>query len=203
MLNTLADFITQECTILFSSECALITCKDEDSWHYLVDHRKYINQAISTIKSSQTNCVNSATIATKDNSLKTSFPIAKPMIITNPLIINPVESKLIAECLGYEGGCGIVRMSDHKGLFSNTKIEESSNAHPNDWIGKNMADYWIQPELDKYIERLQKDGQLRNYSYVAKMMDGRNARLTVNARLITWNGQPARIVQTLSKDYLL
>jgi PAS domain-containing protein len=204
MTDTLADFIVQECIISISSDCALIVCQDEDDWHYLVDHRKYINEAIKTIKKSHGNNVGWATIVTKGETLKTSIPLttSKPMCISE-LIVTPTESALIKECLGYQCGCGIVRMADHKGLFSNAQIIESSNAHPNDWIGRNMSDYWIKPELDKYIERLQKEGELRNYSYVAKMMDGRNARLTVNTRLIEWHGQPARIVQTLSKDYLL
>ena len=109
---------------------------------------------------------------------------------------------LIDECMGYDGACGIVRMSDHKGLFSNSQIILSSNAHPNDWLGKKMSDWWIQPELDKYLERLRHDGKLENYSYVAKMMTGENARLTVNARLIIWNGEPARLVKTISRELL-
>ena len=119
----------------------------------------------------------------------------------SPRLIIP-QQELITECLSYDGACGIVRMSDHKGLFSNTQIVLSSNAHPNDWIGKKMSDWWIQPELDNYLKRLNEDGELRNYSYVAKMMTGEKAELMVDARLVLWNGEPVRLVKTISRKLL-
>ncbi|MBD2364478.1 hypothetical protein H6G36_25450 [Anabaena minutissima FACHB-250] len=118
------------------------------------------------------------------------------------IIIPSAQDNVITECLSYDGACGIVRMEDNKGLFSNEKIIISSKASPNDWVGKNMADYWIKPELDTYISRLLKEGELRNYSYTAKLMNGENARLTVNARLVQWRGELARIVKTLSTEVL-
>jgi len=141
-------------------------------------------------------------------SLRVSSPTSKlpiEMITTTAerqLVVPKPQHELIEECLGYEGACGIVRMSDHKGLFSNTQIVLSSNAHPNDWLGKKMSDYWIEPELGKYLERLVSDGELKNYCYVARMFSGENARLTVNARTVIWNGELARMVKTVSRELL-
>jgi hypothetical protein len=94
-------------------------------------------------------------------------------------------------------------MSDHKGLFSNTSIFLASNAHPNDWLGRKMSDFWIESELDAYIKRLSKDSELTNYSYVARLFSGENARLTVNARLVIFNGEIARMVETVSRELLV
>lgn len=133
---------------------------------------------------------------------KYNLPIAMITTTDQQVIIPASQHDLIDECLGYEGACGIVRMNDHKGLFSNTQIVLSSNAHPNDWLGKKMSDYWIESELTAYLQRLTRDGELRNYSYIAKMFSGENARLTVHARTIVWNGEVARMVKTVSRELL-
>lgn len=202
LTNILAEHIQVCCTLSVVSQCVLIKCKDVDSYTYLIQQRNNIADALRFIIKTHTKPIYMATIAVEGTHLRTSFPISSqrpPMIITIPT--NPTDP-IITECLSYDGACGIVRMSDHKGLFSNSQITMSSNASPNDWLGKTMSDFWIKEELDAYLQRLQKEKELRNYSYVAKMMDGQNARLTVNARMIEWHGEPARIVQTIKREFL-
>ena len=202
--STLAHYISQQCIFSLLPTCALIKCRNEDVYFYLLRQRKDIVGALKFIIKPKTISANWVTIAVEGTYLRTSFPvILQPMININPSIIRPSNSDIIKECLAYKGACGIVRMSDHKGLFSNSQIALCSNSRPNDWLGKKMSDFWIKDELDPYIQRLIKDGQLQNYSYVAKMMDGQNARLTVNARIISWNGEPARLVETINREYLV
>lgn len=195
----LANFIAQKCIVSCLGEQVLINCYSRQDYIFLICQRKNIQQALTFITSENFFQIKWATIGIVNTELRQSFPMQQNNQRIEPI---PPSTDLIGECLTYEGACGIVRMSDHKGLFSNELITYSSNAHPNDWVGKNMADFWIKDELDVYIARLLKEGELKNYSYVAKMMDGQNAKLTVDARIIQWRGETARIVKTVSRELL-
>ena len=209
------SIILNKCSITPLLSSLIIVCPTTAIFAKLAKFRKFLPEALMScgeeikISLAQKN-IKHITIAVRGR--RTYFPVdfEKRVLadMNNAVIEIPPRQllvpviDLIDECMGYEGACGIVRMSDHKGLFSNSQIVLSSNAHPNDWLGKKMSDWWIQPELDKYLERLRHDGDLKNYSYVAKMMTGENARLTVNARIIIWNGEPARLVKTISRELL-
>lgn len=207
-VRELAGFIASNCIIMHFDKDILILCKDENDYAFLVKQNKNLSQSLNLIPLDFISPINileieKITLVIAKTQIKLSFPINKKMPDNNTKIIIPqAQDDAMIECLSYDGACGIVRMADHKGLFSNEKIIISSKAHPNDWVGKNMADYWIKPELDTYIFRLLREGELRNYSYVAKLMNGENARLTVNARLIEWRGDLVRIVKTLSTEIL-
>jgi hypothetical protein len=209
------SILLNKCRITPLLSSLIIVCPTTAIFAKLAKFRKFLPEALMScgeeikISLAQKN-IKHITIAVRGR--RTCFPVdfEKRVLadMNNAVIEIPPRQllvpviDLIDECMGYEGACGIVRMSDHKGLFSNSQIVLSSNVHPNDWLGKKMSDWWIQPELDKYLERLRHDGELKNYSYVAKMMTGENARLTVNARLIIWNGEPARLVKTISRELL-
>lgn len=180
----------------------LISCPSKNAYRNLIQQKRIaLPQLIDYFDRKKIN-IDCITIAV--GTRKTNFPLNRCMntSIIIPSFRGTTQRDIITECLSYEGACGIVRMSDHKGLFSNSQIVLSSNAHPNDWVGKKMSDFWIESELNEYLQRLTKDGELRNYSYVAKMMTGENARLTVDARLVVWNGEIARIVKTISRELL-
>lgn len=203
-MNTLssadiATLIGSKCTVSYMQGRALISCPSQREFTLLVQHRKNIRSALKFIIGGVFSGVEQVTIGVQGTDLRQSFSIEKPR--TNMRIILP-PNDLIAECLSYEGACGIVRVSDNKGLFSNELITASSNAHPNDWVGKNMSDYWFEGELQAYLERLNREGELRNYSYTAKLMTGEPVRLTVDARIVEWRGEPARIVKTITKELL-
>jgi hypothetical protein len=207
------SILLNKCSITPLPSSLIIVCPTTAILAKLAKFRKFLPEALMScgeeikISLAQKN-IKHITIAVKGR--RTFFPVDldKRVLTMNAVIKIPPRQllvpviDLIDECMEYDGACGIVRMSDHKGLFSNSQIILSSNAHPNDWLGKKMSDWWIQPELDKYLERLRHDGKLENYSYVAKMMTGENASLTVNARLIIWNGEPARLVKTISRELL-
>jgi hypothetical protein len=218
MIIQVVSTLLQKCRAsLLLSNLILIACPDTSTFAKLARFRKALPNALVSccgeeIKTSlmQKN-VEHITIATLGRMTTFSIVLDKRVLadMNNPVIeISPrqlilvPQLELIKECLAYEGACGIIGMSNHTGYFSNAQIVLSSNAHPNDWLGKKMSDWWIQPELDEYLGRLRHDGKLENYSYVAKMMTGENARLTVDSRLIVWNGEPARLVKTISRELL-
>ena len=197
--------LIDSCTISSLDSSILVSCPNISVYRQLIRNRRMIIKILCRRYQQRQNHVRRITIGIGELSvsLKVSLPIVEMInTTTQKLIIPTLQHDLIEECLAYEGACGIVRMHDHKGLFSNAQIVFSSNAHPNDWLGKKMSDYWIEPELTTYLQRLARDGELRNYSYVAKMFSGENARLTVDARTIVWNGEVARMVKTVSRELL-
>lgn len=185
------------CKIIISGEEILIGCPSKSKFFQICKQQHYI---AAMMLRKYPRCTQ-ITIAVDNGRQRVNLPIMSQQLII-PTFRGTSQQDLIKEALSYEGACGIIRMSDHKGLFSNTNIVLSSNAHPNDWLGKKMSDWWIPSELETYLERLSKDQELRGYSYVAKMMDGQNARLTVDARLVTWNGDLCRMVKTVSRELL-
>ncbi|MFM6139136.1 MAG: hypothetical protein ACKPCP_34205 [Sphaerospermopsis kisseleviana] len=188
------------CKIMPYKSKLLIICPTNKKFIQIARQK---NHTIPLVVNNYPEC-DQITIAVEgDNTNRVHLP-TKPMPteMLIPSFQGTTQQDLINEALSYEGACGIVRMSDHKGLFSNSQITLSSNIHPNDWLGKKMSDWWIPSELEQYLERLSKDQELRGYSYVAKMMTGENARLTVDARLVTWNGDLCRIVKTISRELL-
>ena len=199
----LATFIDRNCTISLSIDHVFITCQTEVGYRSLIRKRKNIQKALNFILGKETSCIHWVTILVGNSKLKSCFSIRTESILMNEIITRSDLPDLVKECLSYEGACGIVRMSDHKGLFSNERIMYSSSALPNDWLGKKMSDYWYPDELNTYIARLVKEGELQSYSYVAKLMDGRPVRLTVNARIIQWHGELARIVKTINREVLV
>ncbi|ALF55740.1 hypothetical protein ACX27_27430 [Nostoc piscinale CENA21] len=195
----LAELISKSCSVSLMSDRVLIICDRHEDYAVLLRQEDIIKQALNFIINRELFQINWVTIGIKDTDTRHSI---KVMEHKTELKIITLNDDLITECLNYNGACGIVRMSDHKGLFSNELITFSSQSHPNDWVGKNMADFWFDDELEKYVQRLSQDGELRNYSYVAKMMDGRVARLTVDARIVSWRGELARIVKTINREFL-
>ena len=207
--------LLQKCRVsLLLSSLIVIACPNTSTFAKLTKYRKVLPRSLMSccgeeIKTSliQKN-IKRITIAVLGRS--TSFPInldkrvladmdTDTTVMKTPprqLILVP-QMELIKECLGYEGACGIVGMSDHQGYFSNAQIALSSNAHPNKWIKEKMSDYFIASELERYIGDLERDGELRDYTYRAKLMTGEKVELTVNARIVAWNGELARIVKTI------
>lgn len=204
LANQLSGFIRRRCSVSLLEKQLLIKCQSEDDYTFLIRQKKNIESAINALNEHHKNPiqVDWITIGLINSDIVQSIPVTQ--IKSEVQIILPINSSddLIRECLACNGACGIIRMSDHKGLFSNEKITYSSNAHPNDWIGKNMANWWHEDELNPYIERLMREGQLNNYSYVAKLMSGEDARLTVDARIVNFRGESARIVKTLNREIL-
>lgn len=209
--------LIRTCRISIFCGEVLIVCPHHKVFSILIRHRKLlptlVHEAIkkTTVENNHSFLLGSITIGiggkkatfSPSNTYICDIPmIPSSDVLLSPAPQSPTQADLITECMSYSGACGIIRMSDHKGLFSNSLIVQSSNAHPNDWVGKKMSDWWIEDELNPYIQRLLNDKELHNYSYVAKMMSGENARLTVNARLVIWNGEPARLVKTISREYL-
>lgn len=209
--------LLQKCSITSLSSSLYISCPTIPTCAKLVKSRNILPKALMSLGSEIGEEIRAGIIAKNIKMVTiavgrkvTSFSLNYDrVLLMNTVIEIPPRQNLLVpvidlidECMAYDGACGVVRMSDHKGLFSNSQIVLSSNAHPNDWLGKKMSDFWIESELDKYLERLRQDEELRNYSYVAKMFSGENARLTVNARMVIWNGEPARLVKTISRELL-
>ena len=209
--------LLKECSITSLPSSLYISCPTIPVCAKLVKFRSALPKALMSLGTEISEEIRTGIIAKNIKMVTiavgrkvTSFPLNydRVLLMNNVIEIPPRQNllvpviDLIDECMAYDGACGIVRMSDHKGLFSNSQIVLSSNAHPNDWLGKKMSNFWIESELSKYLERLRQDEELRNYSYVAKMFSGENARLTVNARIVIWNGEPARLVKTISRELL-
>ena len=197
----------QSCFLSFIGDELLINCSSLEAWKLLLRGQRVIPSLIMQ-QFGQAAGLRRIIVAKGDASVILTVPLTllPSMPETSTLVLPKKQlsqSDVIIECLKCESACGIVRMSDHKGLFSNTSIFLASNAHPNDWLGKKMSDFWIESELDAYIKRLSKDGELTNYSYVARLFSGENARLTVNARLVIFNGEIARMVETVSRELLV
>lgn len=207
--------LLDKCSISPLGSSLIIVCPSTSIFAKLAKFRKFLPKALMSCHGEEIKTsliqkrIKHITIAVRGR--RASFPVDLEKALTmdidtviqipsRQLLVSVID--LIDECMRYDGACGVIRMSDHKGLFSNSQIVLSSNAHPNDWLGKKMSDWWIKPELDKYLKRLYQDGELKNYSYVAKMMTGENARLTVDARVVVWNGEPARLVKTISRELL-
>lgn len=197
----------QSCLLSFIGDELLINCSSLEAWKLLLRGQRVIPSLIIQQFGLPAG-LRRIIVAKGDASVILTVPLTllPNMNETSTLVLPKKQlsqSDVIIECLKCESACGIVRMSDHKGLFSNTSIFLASNAHPNDWLGKKMSDFWIESELDAYIKRLSKDGELTNYSYVARLFSGENARLTVNARLVVFNGEIARMVETVSRELLV
>jgi hypothetical protein len=205
----LAIFISQTCLVsLFKNEL-LIICQFEKEYKHLIRQRKNIPKALrqKTSNLDKTNGffgIDYITIAVGSSLLKTTFPVDISTALDNHNHFCDMQiDDLIKECLSYEGSCGIVRMSDHKALFSNSRIMFNPTASPNDWVGKEMDRFWYPDELHNYLERLQKEGELRKYSYAAKLFDLRPVQMTVDSRIIWWHGEEARMVKTISRELLV
>lgn len=209
--------LLQKCSITSLPSSLYISCPSIPTCAKLVKSRNILPEALMSLGTEISEEIRLGIIAKNIKMVTmavgrkvTSVPLNYDrVLLMNAVIEIPPRQRILApqveiieECLAYDGACGVVRMSDHKGLFSNAQIVLSSNTHPNDWLGKKMSDFWIEAELDKYLERLRQDEELRNYSYVSKMFSGENARLTVNARIVIWNGEPARLVKTISRELL-
>lgn len=141
------SILLNKCSITPLLSSLIIVCPSTAIFAKLAKFRKFLPKALMScgeeIKISlvQKN-IKHITIAVRGR--RTSFPVnldervlAMDAVIEIPprqLLVPVID--LIDECMGYDGACGIVRMSDHKGLFSNSQIVLSSNAHPNDWLGR-------------------------------------------------------------------
>jgi PAS domain-containing protein len=196
---SLAIFISQKCALSHLENHVLINCYSKEDYLFLIQHRRNIVEALNLAIDTNFFRVEWVTVGVIGDKLRQSFPVKKSE--PKSIIISPPKD-LIYECLSCEGACGIVRMKDHKGLFSNELITFVSKSSPNDWVGKTMSDYWFPEELENYMERLSENQELRDYSYVAKMMNGQVARLTVDVRLVEWRGETARIVKTTACEIL-
>lgn len=196
--STLVRILLNGCKISISGKSLNITCPNENSHKNLLQERYYVSSYLIRIFDCKRIHLNTVIISyrLKDTRIhRADCGLNLPTVKSN-------QKDLIRECLSYEGACSIVGMLDHKGYFSNSRIVLASGVHPNVWSGKNMSDYWFPDELNNYLNRLNKDGQIRNYSYVAKMISGEKARLTVDARLVIWNGEPARLVKTIKREII-
>ena len=129
----------------------------------------------------------------KDTDIETS---------SNQLIKPMVESELITEILGYNGGsCCLLRMSDDSPLFSNNSTASTSGIRPNDWIKvKDHSPWWLGSELSDYKARLIRDGNVNDYSYAARFIGagGQVHQFTVNTRLVDYRGDICRLVKNVS-----
>ena len=116
---------------------------------------------------------------------------------TPPRIIEVPETDIIAEIMGHNQPCALMRMSDDSPLFSNTLTAAVSGEKPNDWLKhKDHSFWWPDDELKNYKRRLYQDGELRDYSYLARFItNGQMHRYTVTTRLVNYRGDLARLVK--------
>lgn len=198
---------------VFFDEEILIVCDSLEAFRKVRDRRDAI---LRYCKSFQKR-INRITVVSREKErLKLSFPqVSKSLVDVHNMITQgqvqgttsgcadaglisiPAED-LIKECHSFAGSAGIVRWRDNKGLFANSLIEMGSAARPNDWIGANMADYWPADQLSKFRDSLQRDKEIRNFSYKARLFNGQMAEFLVDARLVIYEGDLARIVKTHS-----
>lgn len=191
----LNQFIEENCIISSADGQILISCKSRKAYNLLLQYEAKIEEIVYPGFEKQ-----SLTLGVAQTEIRHCISLKK--IITNPMeIITPNDFDLIRECWQTETACAIVRSSDDKGLFANPQITISRAKHSN-WIGAKMSDYWLEDELIKYKDRLAKEKELRNYEYVAILFDGNKVKQRVDARIVTWLGEEARIVKVLSQELI-
>lgn len=219
--SQLIKTIFERCSITYCDYDILISCSQED-YFFLIrrisEQEERLQDILNTIGSPSHKClivgiVNSETRQVFSVRNKSAGLILNPMIDTNLIHTSSVVN-LVAECLSYDGACGIVLMDTeedaHKGVFSNSLIHLSSNvSSPNKWVGLDMSLWWPDDELRKYMDLLKREGVLVGYEYNARLMGknpgepGKLAHFKVDARIVSWHGHNnARIVKTISCDPL-
>ena len=205
--NNMSSLLLQYCRLSLIGQELLIVCPSDKVFRGVYLRRKYIIQLIQ--KSAK---FSEITIVAGDR--KISFPaitdvefVVASTMIQPDTVLTRVKSisdeDLIPEVLGCQYPASVVRFSDNLGLFSNSLIERSSGAKPNDWVGKNMADYWVGEELSRFRTSLLRDLELKDYSYNAYLFTGEKARFTVDARLVVYRGDLSRVVKCLETKILV
>lgn len=204
--NTISGALLRHCHVSLIENDLLIICPTDRVFKAVYLRRKQIIRLVGKF-------VRFSEITIVTGNRKVSFPantnieyVAGFAMTQQDTILTRVRSisdgDLIPEVLGCSDPTSVVRFDDNLGLFSNSRIEISSGAKPNDWVGKNMADYWIGEELSKFRNSLLRDLELRNYSYTAYLFTGEKAKFTVNARLVVYRGDLVRVVKCTRSEVL-
>ncbi len=203
--------IENYCSVQILGGALLILCPDDQIFLLLVRHHKGILQLFSCA-----NPLTCVTIATEERRISfpgdTSYRVVIPNMelkvqnLDASALRNTISSEqeldIITEILGFEGSASMVRFADDNGLFSNSRINLSSGAVANDWVGKRMSDYWIPDELSRYKQALLESTRVSNFSYIAYLFTGQAAKFTVDARLTYYRGDLVRVVKNVACEKL-
>lgn len=95
----------------------------------------------------------------------------------------------------------IVRMADHRALYTTTNLDRGSKAF-NGWTGEDMSQWHIPEELDRLVKALADHQFVQGFRYRAFNYVREPQELIVNAWLTIWKGQSVRVVQTLKRTNL-
>ncbi len=204
--TTISGVLLHHCYVSLIENDLLIICPTDRVFKAVYLRRKQIIRLVGKF-------VRFSDITIVTGNRKISFPattnieyVAESTMAQQDTVLTRVrpisDEDLISEVLGCSDPTSVVRFSDNLGLFSNSRIEISSGAKPNDWVGKNMADYWMGEELSKFRSRLLSDLELRNYFYTAYLFTGEKANFTVNARLVVYRGDLVRVVKCTRSEVL-
>lgn len=116
-----------------------------------------------------------------------------------PNITSPAERDLRIEVDDFSGGAGIIRMSDHRGLYCNQQTLLCSGATPNDWIGQQMHLWFPFDELKKYLEALKKHQILTDFTHKAYLFDGSLCEFHSDVRIVDYRGEKCRLFKSKGK----
>jgi hypothetical protein len=95
----------------------------------------------------------------------------------------------------------IVRMSDHRALYTTAALDKGSKA-ASGWMGEDMSRWHIPEELQRLVTALDEHQFVETFQYRAFNYIREPVEIIVNAWLTAWKGQSVRVVQTLKRTAL-
>ena len=197
------EFVLARCTVTRLNSDILVMCENITDFNQIVKNE---NQFIQLLTSRLNSDWQKIILRSKEGKKQTIFypnPRINPFMqrdkqaMTNKDILKMSEADLIAEIMKYPKPSSLVRMKDDKGIFTNSLVRQSSGISPNNWIGKQMSNYWIEEELERYKRLLLLEKKLINFEYSAFFFTGQAANFTVESRLINFNGDLCRWVRVV------
>ena len=89
------------------------------------------------------------------------------LIMTENQVLTLPDKELFRELDEYPRGAFVIRMQDHKALYCNRNILETTGTSPNDWIGQDLSRLWDRSELIRFSSELEKHKILTDSTYLS------------------------------------
>lgn len=119
-----------------------------------------------------------------------------------PILGDSKVMDFLGKSLKHGSSFGIVRMVDHRSLFSSSNIGKFSKCgDAKNMFNKDVSRYWPPEELSRYVTALDEHRLgLTEFQYCARTFEDELKRFTVNARLWWFRGELVRLTETLHSE---
>lgn len=199
------SLILDQCKISRADVNVLVVCDTDETFIQLVRKQRKLIETLTIEQEAWERIV----LVSEQGEKRTTFYPPKPDItpfgfnsMVHSNIMTMPEAEVVSEIMKYPNPSSLVRMADDKGVFTNSHVRKSSGINPNEWIGAKMSSYWIPEELERYKHLLLKHREINNFTYAAFFFTGETANFTVDARLVSFNGDLCRWVRVVQCDVI-